>query len=555
MIGSVYRKTVFSLLLSITAVGQLQAAEPTPPNIMLILADDMGFNDMGVMGGEIATPTLDSLADEGLLMTNFYTAPTCSMTRAKLMTGTDNHLVGLGQMKERKKAPNQMDNVGYVGYLNEHTVTIAERLKDAGYSTYITGKWHLGMEEEQSPHARGFERSFVLLDGGASHFDLRGNFQTKPDAPYREDGKSLSQLPEGFFSTTFYTDKMIEYIGDKPRQDKPFFAYVAYTAPHWPLMAPQEWIAKYQGRYDQGYEVLREERLNRMKQLGVLDKSIEAYPFWDKIPAWDSLTAEEKKTESRKMEVYAAMVAQMDNQIQRLIDHLKAIDEYDNTLLVFLSDNGAAGDNPFKIMERWEGSDKYLATYDLNYENMGLPNSYVFYGTPWALAGTAPFRHFKGFPTEGGIRTPAIIRLPGAKAHQSDAVATLKDLPMTFLDIAGVEPQNHYKGRPVYPMTGKSLLPLVAGEAKQVHSEDEMFGWEISNNRAVRQGNWKIVNIEDKRFNTERWELYNLADDPTELNDLSKKKPQKLTEMKQTWQRYADRNNVILADWSAQPDS
>ncbi len=550
---SLAKKTFALASLALMLAAPTAFAAETRPNILLILADDMGFNDLGVTGGEIATPTLDSLANEGVLMTDFHVAPTCSLTRSMLMTGTDTHRNGLGTMAERQKflAPNQKGQPGYIGHLNDNVVTVAQELKDSGYHTYMVGKWHLGLTPEKQPNGQGFEQFFGILEGGGSHLDTRGLNTKAPVTEYYENTKLIEKLPDDFYSTNAYTDKMIKFIDSSGNDGKPWFAYTAYTSPHWPLMAPKKDIEKYKGRYDSGYEALRLERIARMQKLGLIGDDITPAPFWDKLPKWDSLTAEQKKIESRKMEIYAAMVDNMDQNISRLINHLKKTGEYDNTVIIFFSDNGAAGDNPFNIMKRFKGAEEFLATFDLSYENMGLKNSYVFYGTQWALAGTAPRRHFKGFPSEGGIVSPLIIKMPKKQyaKGRDNTFAHIMDINATIMDLAGIKPVDSYKGKKILQPIGKSLMPLIDGKADRVHGDDEIFGWELTNNRGVRKGDWKIIDIADKRFPTGTWQLFNLVDDPGETNDLAQKNPKKLQEMIAAWDSYVKANGLIEPIW------
>lgn len=539
-----------SALVCSLVMGIVNAKEKKEPNILLIVADDMGYSDLGVTGGEIATPTLDSLAKEGVLMTNFHAAQTCSLTRSMLMTGVDNHLVGLGQMKERKKAPNQKGKEGYLGYLNQ-SQTVASKLRDSGYNTYMVGKWHLGLKDGQTPDKRGFDKSFALLNGGASHFDTKGNFQPAKKAPYTEDGKRIFELPKDFYSTDFYTDKMISYIENGLKNKKPFFGYVAYTAPHWPLMAPKKYIDKYKGKYDNGYEQLRKDRLEKMKKLGLVQKDFTQYI--PNLKTWDSLSEQEKKTESKKMEIYAGMVDNMDYNINRLFNYLKKKGELDNTIIIFMSDNGAAGDNPHLFIKRWSNPKEWLDTYDLSYENMGLKNSYVFYGEAWAQAATAPSKYFKASVTQGGIKVPAIIKLPnGLKNVRSDSFTHIRDITATILDVA--KTKDKFIGK--REITGKSLLPLVKGEKASIHTDEEFFGWEISGNKAVRKGNWKLVKQPHGKFarhdweKTNKWELYNLKDDPAEMVDVANKYPKKVKELENAWAKYEKNSGVIEPRWN-----
>lgn len=540
--GKMYRMLVATCMLSFG----LHAAEK--PNILVIVADDMARSDLASFGGEIETPTLDALAGEGVRLSGFHTAPNCSPSRAMLLTGVDNHVAGLGNMSEFMQ-PEQRGKPGYENRLNERAASFAEVFQDAGYNTYMTGKWHLGRSEEHSPLSKGFDKSYVLIQGGASHFyDMKGFWGRDPKALYREDGKEVD-VPEGFFSTDFYTDRMIEYIDSGRKSGKPFFAYLAYTAPHWPLQAPEEWIDKYKGRYDRGYEALRQERLTGMKNLGLLPADVEAnLPMASGLPAWEQLSEEQRKSEARVMELYAAMVSHMDHGIGRVIDHLKNTGLYDNTLIVFLADNGASGNSPANIGNNREW---IKANFDNSLENMGRQHSFVDLGAQWAQVAAAPSPMYKGFTTQGGINTPAIIRYPDMPGQGSVISATthVMDIMPTALELAGVEhPGKKFRGREVHPLQGRSMLPLIKGEAVP----ERVLGWELFDRRALRKGDWKLVMIE-KPYGKGEWELYNIARDPSESQDLATAEPEKMQELLAGWDAYVEENGVILVTPEEKP--
>lgn len=538
--------------LSLSLSAQAASTDPARPNILLIVADDMGQADLGSFGGEIDTPNLDSLAASGVRMSNFQAAPACSPTRAALLTGVDPHLAGLGNMAE-ELAPNQEGKPGYEGHLNERVVTVASLLRDAGYNTYLSGKWHLGKSEDTGPDDRGFERSFTLLSGGASHWpDMRPAYAPTPDAkaPYAEDGKLLDKLPERFkYSSQFYADQMIDYIAADKDGGKPFFGMLSFTAPHWPLQAPDEAIAKYRGRYDAGFDALFAQRLQKQKELGLIPTDAEGAARPPKGRAWDSLTPEQKKVEARAMEVYAAMIDQMDAHTGRVFDYLKKNGLYDNTIVLFISDNGAEGHD---LDETWP-ADLFPQirkvvdeTHDFSYAQMGRPGSYTLYGPNWARVSAPALSLHKGFATEGGTRTAGILRVPGVtKSGQVvRELVTVKDFTPTLLELAGVKhPGNSYQGRAVEPMSGMSILPILKGEkvAERVHG-GELFG-----KRFVRQGDWKLVHM-PKPWGTGEWQLFNLRSDLAERHDLSAKQPEKVAELQQLWTQYARDNNVILPD-------
>jgi len=515
------------------------AASPKRPNILLIMADDLGYTDIGRFGSEISTPNLDRLARDGTTMTQFYASPFCSPTRAMLMSGSDNHLVGFGDMSELI-TEEQRGKPGYEGYLNERVVPMAQVLRDAGYRTAMTGKWHLGVAEEYSPASRGFDHSYALVQGGSSHWgDQAGIVAVNPDKPpkaiYREDGKSVD-LPKDFYSSDFFASKLIEYLKRDADSGKPFFGYLAFTAPHWPLHARDEDIARYEGRYQAGYDALRKARLERMRATGMLPADAEVYeghPLW---PKWDSLSAAEKASEAKRMAVYAAMVDSMDRNIGRVLEYLKQTGQLDNTFIFFLSDNGADGNSIYDVARTREWIHKDM---DNSIEHIGKSGSFAEYGPGWAQVGSTPFRLFKSFMYEGGISVPAIAWGPGIQAGAlKGGVAHVSDIAPTLYELAGTRhPGTQYKGKTVLPVRGKSMLGYLDGSADTVRGPDEILGWELGGRRALRKGDWKIVSANAPWGNGD-WELYNLAQDRAERHDLAQSNPQKLGEMLVAWRDY-----------------
>ncbi|WP_198411324.1 arylsulfatase [Marinimicrobium alkaliphilum] len=511
------------------------------PNILLIVADDLGYTDIGAFGGEIPTPTLDSLAQSGVMLTDFYVAPTCSPTRAMLMSGTDNHRAGLGAMAEfmQAAAPELMGKPGYEGHLNDQVAPLPQLLKDAGYDTYMTGKWHLGLEKETSPAARGFDKSFALLHGGSGHFSDLGLGADTPKALYRENGE-LTELPDDFYSTQFYAERMIQYISDRENADKPFFGYLAYTAPHWPLQAPEESVARHEGRYSEGHKTILAERLKRQKALGLIPADTDIEQYMAMVPDWDSLSEQEQRVAERRMEIYAAMIEDIDRYTGKLVDRLKAMGEYENTLILFMSDNGAqAGGLP--TFYQWAAQ-----CCDNSHENMGKSDSYLFPEEEWARVSTGIFKGFKGQVTEGGIRAPAILHYPraGISGGRYGQFLSAKDVLPTLLEFAGTEhPGTRYQGREVHPVQGKSFAPVVFGEQAAVHADDYNMGWELFGDKALRRGDWKLVF--DSRGDR-KWRLYNLAKDPGERDDLAQQEPERFKTLMAEWEEYVEDNGVIL---------
>jgi len=509
------------------------------PNILLIVVDDMGYSDIAPFGGEITTPTLGKLAEEGIMLTNFHVLPTCSPSRSVLLSGTDNHIAGLGSMEELK-TPKQEGKPGYEGFLNNTVAHLPQILTDAGYQTYLSGKWHLGFEKENWPSKKGFGETFALLSGGGSHWADRLPVSPPQIMNYVRNGELVDKLPADFYSTKNYTDYILEWLEHDKNDDKPFFAYVSYTAPHDPLHAPKDYIDKYKGKYDQGFEMLRSERFESLKRLGIVPEMANMPPWSGK--AWDGLSLEKKKESARDMEVYAAMIEYMDEQISRIFKWLEDNNKMDNTIIVFLSDNGANG----AMSTAYPGqTEEFLNSFDNSLENRGLPNSYVEMGPEWATASMSPHRLFKAFTTEGGIISPCIIKLPTSlknKFKSNKAFTHISDMMPTFLELAGVDhPSEQNESMP--EMMGKSLLPLLMGEKETVHY-GEGIGYELHGMSAYIMDEWKIVNLPIP-FGKGDWELFNLEKDPAESMDLSDEFPEKRTKLIKAWEKYCEKVGVI----------
>lgn len=526
------------------------------PNFLLIVADDLGFSDLGAFGGEIDTPNLDALATAGLRLTDFHAASACSPTRAMLLTGTDHHLAGIGAMAEFSDETIRR-NPGYEGHLNRRVVTLAELLRDAGYHTLISGKWHLGRTAETSAAARGFERSFILEGAAHNHYGWSPDVVPHKmprllhavEGTYRDGLDPVSELPEDFYSSDAFTDRLLDYLDERPTDDgRPFFAYLPFSAPHFPLQAPDELISKYKGRYDGGPDVLREQRLARLKELGLIAEDVEAHPVVADTPNWHELDDAGRQQSARAMEVYAAMVDRLDWNVGRVIEYLRTSGELDNTVIVFLSDNGAEGAALEALPIVGKRAQRFIAKhYDNRLENVGRANSYVWYGPRWAQAATAPSRQFKLFTSQGGIRVPAFITWPGLHLQGtiSHAFATVMDIVPTLLELADTRhPGPHYQGREVLPIRGRSLLAYLQGQETEPHAQDETTGWELFRARAIRQGRWKALYI-PKPDGPGRWQLYDLARDPGEIHDLARQEPERLRALVEQWQRYVDETGVL----------
>lgn len=505
------------------------------PNIILIMSDDMGYSDLGCYGGEINTPHLDALARKGVRFSQFYNSGRSCPTRASLMTGLHPHQTGIGHMTNDPENPVAFDiNLpGYRGFLNKNNVTIAEVLKEAGYTTLMTGKWHLGMhKKEQWPLQRGFDRFYGILAGAANFF--------RPEHPrgITLNNEAITISDSDYYTTNAFTDYAIDFIREAHDTDstRPFFLYLAYNAPHWPIQAPQEIVDKYKGKYMKGWSVLREERFQRMADMGLIEPGNLFTP--DDSRSWNSLDEDKKKEMDLRMAIYAAQVEQMDTNIGRLMNYLESNNLAENTIIIFLNDNGACaeggmlGGGPAAQLETEEG---YFLTY----------------GQAWANASNTPLRRYKHWMHEGGISTPCIVSWPGGILEKNQGsilrqFASLPDIMATCVDLAKTRYPKKYQGNSIHPLQGKSFISQLKGKNKPVHKEPVF--WEHEGNRAVRLGNYKLVMAWDDN-KPENWELYNVRRDRTEMLDLSKLMPDKVEKMKKMWYNWAQ-NSMVETDWS-----
>jgi len=554
------------LLIIASGIGGVTAAhvEAAPPNVVLIMADDMGWSDLGCFGGEINTPRLDALAAGGLRFTQFYNTGRCCPTRASLLTGLYPHQAGIGHMMEDRGTD------AYRGELSSRAVTIAEALKSVGYRNYMVGKWHVtrkvnprtATDKSNWPLQRGFDRMYGTIHGAGSFFDpnslVRDNELISPfaDPEYQ---------PDLFYYTDAINDHAVRFIRDHADQDadKPFFMYVAHTAPHWPMHAKDADIEKYRGKFDSGYDAIRAARFKRLGTLGLIN------PAWQLAPQdggeWASV--KNREFETRCMEVYAAMIDCEDQGIGRIVDELKSTGQYENTLILFLQDNGGCaepmgrGGKPAAAPKRSETAtlpalaDDYLQPDMIPKQTReGFPmrqgygvlpggaDTYIGYGRAWANVSNTPFREYKHWVHEGGISTPLIAHWPaGISEPRSGELepqpAHLIDLMPTVLEIAGAAYPHQYRGHEIKPVEGISLVPMFSGH--QAKRPSPLF-WEHEGNRAVRDGKWKLVS--KHRGN---WELYDMDVDRTEMRDVSDDHPPRISEMAQQWQAWADRVGVM----------
>lgn len=519
------------------------------PNILLIVADDLGYSDLGSFGGEINTPNLDSLAREGVALRRFHAAPNCGPSRASMLTGVDYHRAGIGGNPEIA-ADNQKGLPAYKGVLREDVVTFPELLRDAGYHTYMAGKWHMGKSPRNLPGGRGFERSFALLNGGASHWADQLALIPNSKTTYTENDVVVEKLPDDFYSTTYYTDQIIKFIESDLDDDAPFFAYLAFTAPHNPLHAPDASIAKYKGVYAQGWDQLAKKRLTRQGELGLLREQFgpAARPDW--VLAWDQLSPEQQAQRERDMEIYAAMIDYMDESIGRLFSFLRTIGEYDNTMIVFMSDNGPSKTAITDYLALGGAAADFVQMFDNSLENKGRPGSSTDIGPGWAFASATPLRLFKGYITQGGIQVPAIIKHPGAQKSNSgglnDTPLHVTDLMPTFLDVARVTYPAEYNGIAIPGLAGQSLLPLISGDDSKKFTRRGL-GWEAYGMDAWLEGDMKLVRLPTP-YGNGKWQLYNLQSDPGERNDLAEEKPELVAKFAAKWLEYARTNEVVHPD-------
>ncbi|KAH8882257.1 arylsulfatase [Thozetella sp. PMI_491] len=547
----------------------MAAKQEKRPNFLIVIADDLGFSDTSPYGGEIHTPRLQKLAEEGIRMTNFHTAPACSPTRSMLLSGTDHHIAGLGQLAEhmKKNASFFEGKPGYEGYLNFRVAALSEILKDAGYLNILSGKWHLGLKKEHSPPARGFEKVFSFLAGSGNHYNYEPQFNSpRFTFPWKNqlwmDGDEYmdrTTLPDDFYSTTYTTNRMLDFLKTRTpeEKEKPFLAYLAYLAPHWPLQAPKERWEKYKGKYHDGPDKLGERRVQRLIELGLVPADVvPAKPEgWGLERKWEDLSEREQAESIRKMEVYAAMVEMIDDGVGKVVDYLESTGELDNTFILFMSDNGAEGVmlEALPVMgDETTMADIIHEFYDNSLDNIGDKTSFAWYGPRWASAATAPSRGWKAWPTEGGIRCPCIVRYPAFKA-QPEAVThkftTVMDILPTVLELAGVEhPGETFHGREIVPVRGKSWVPHLSSAdlaSTSVHDENEhVHGWELVGLRAIRKGPWKAVWMHPPRGKG-KWDLFHVENDPGEQFDKAEQEPEKLAELIKLWEVYHAETGIL----------
>ncbi len=507
------RLICLTALLLLSSLGSYAAQRP---NIVVLLVDDMGFSDLGCYGSEIPTPNLDKLAANGLRFTQFYNTARCCPSRASVLTGLYPHQAGVGHMTED-------DGVaGYRGRLNDRCVTIAEVLRDAGYFTAMTGKWHVGQEHGVVPWKRGFQRS---LNSPAGGFYFPEGKQKRIFLNGKALADNAPELPKNWYSTDLWTDFGLRFIDEALAAKRPFFLYLAYNAPHFPLQAPADEIVKFRGKYKTGWDKLRESRHARQKEMDVVDPSWRLSPRPDRVRAWDSLSESEKDRFDNIMAIYAACVAHVDTCVGRLVSGLKQRGVLDNTLILFLSDNG--GNAESGPNGRLEG------------DSPGTAGSTVYCGQSWATLENAPFHRYKHYNHEGGIATPLIVHWPegfAARGEFRQQPGHLVDIMATCVEVAGAKYPLQFQGRSILPMEGRSLVPAFANQPIQ---RQALF-WEHEGNAAVRVVDWKLVRL----GRNGAWELYDLKTDRTEQHDLAAEQPERVKALASQWDAWAERANV-----------
>lgn len=527
----------FPYLFSLGLINAQNDSISAPPNIVLILVDDAGLMDLGAFGGEASTPNIDALAQQGMMFTNYHTTPVCAPSRAMLLTGADSHLTGLANIPEFL-TEEQQQQPGYEGILNNKVKTVASHLKEVGYNTYISGKWHLGHTETSLPSKRGFDRTFILDASGADNYEEKSYLPFNSEAQWYQDGQRVS-LPDDFYSSRSYVDKMITFMEEEADKTKPFFAYLPFQAVHIPLQAPKEYVDKYRAVYKDGWLALRAQRFEKAKKLGIVPANMTLGDMLPFLRKWEDISETDKQEAANAMAVHAAMLEAMDFHIGRYIDYLKEKNLYDNTVFVITSDNGPEGGDPesntyLKYWIKWNDFHK-----DAN--RLGGKGYYGVIRSEFASATASPFAFFKTYTGEGGLRVPLIMSGKNIPQKQEHAFAMATDITPTILELGGIDLSNV----PLeVPITGKSISPLLKGETDRIYKADEPIGLETAGSSALFKDNWKIVR-NAKPYGDVKWRLYDMATDPGETHDLSKESPKIFMELKKDYAEYTKKFGVL----------
>lgn len=554
---SVVSSSAFGIETSANVVVDTETPSPVSrarPNIVFILADDLGYTDIASYGSEVNTPTLTALAEQGVSFTNYHTAANCAPARAMLLTGVDSHLAGVPNIPEML-APEQRKHANYQGVLGDDVVTVATLLEDAGYHTYMAGKWHLGMEPDKRPSRRGFQRTMAMMDSGADNWEQRPYLALYDQANWFADGERFT-LPEDFYSSRFLVDKMIEFIDSNlqgqnlqntsAKESKPFFAYLPFMAVHSPVQAPKEFIDRYMGVYDSGWDALRQQRKERAEALGIMPKNMPMVRM-KTTEEWDALSEDDRRYQAKRMAVYAGMIEAMDFHLGRLIEFLKERGQYDNTIFIFTSDNGSEASGPSYPRTFPARLAPENLGYNLDYDSLGLKGSYSSIGPSFASAAASPLAYYKFYAGEGGMRVPLIMagKPVGSQQSLTPAFAWATDITPTILSLTGVsQPSARYAGRPVQPIIGRDLRPLLSGAAERVYGPDDAVGYELTDHGVLFQGDYKLVINQPPRGDGQ-WRLFNIVKDPGETVDLSASHALRFQRMLSLYEQYRVDNNVV----------
>lgn len=517
---------------------ELSDSMSKPPNIVLILVDDAALMDFGVYGGEAATPNIDELAQKGTIFTHYRASPMCAPSRAMLLTGYDSHLTGVPNLPIFLP-PEYSSKPGYKGILNNKVQTIATRLKTKGYRTYMTGKWHLGATENTLPSKRGFDRTFIFNESGADNWEQKPYLPTQPSKPIWYENGSPVELPDDFYSSKTYVDKMMSFMEEAPHQDKPFFAYIAFQAIHIPVQAPKEFVEKYKGRYDKGWEEMKQRRFEKAKELELIPAHAKLGEILPKFDKWEDISAEEKKAFSNDMAVNAAMLEAMDFHIGRYITYLKQKDLLENTVFIVTSDNGPEASDPSLLL----GSDQWL-WWNENHRDenrLGEKGYFGFIGPQFASAAAGPSAFFKFYTGEGGMRVPLIFSGKNIPTGKTKAFSFITDITPTILDLVGIKAA---KSTAAMPMTGHSLFPVLQNETDRVYAHDEVLGVEAAGRAALYKGDYKLTK-NGKPYGDTTWRLFDLKSDPGETHDLAASKPALFKEMMLDYENYKSKFGVL----------
>lgn len=524
------KKELICLIIGILAtVNAFADSITTHPNIVLILADDVALMDFGAYGGEAKTPNIDRLAGKGTIFTNYHASPMCATSRAMLLTGYDSHLTGVPNLP-LFLPPEYVTKPGYAGVLNSKVKTVATFLKDEGYQTYMTGKWHLGHSETNLPSKRGFDRTFILDASGADNYEHKAYLPTQSKPPWFEDGQSID-LPEDFYSSRTLVDKMIQFMDEDYQADNPFFSFLSFQAVHLPLQVPKAYTEKYIAQYEQGWEKIRQQRIANARKLGLIPTDA---PVGDMLPVlkkWDELTLEEQKHHAKSMAVNAGMLEAMDFHIGRYIQYLEQKGLFENTIFIITSDNGPEASDPSLVvgMETWMKS----VGYHTDYDQLGERGSFACIGPQFASAAAGPGAFFKFYAGEGGLRVPFIISGKSIPQGQKKAFSFITDVTPTILDLAQIDSTQTAK----VDFSGRSLYPLLNGETESVYGPDEPIGMEAAKQAALFKGDHKLVYV-GKPYGDGVWRMFDLVNDPGETKDLAPTNPALFKELTNDYETY-----------------